>query len=71
MPRADRRNLTIILNRLSIDEIQSKFTYINWHRYINDLLPNGMRIENDEIISVTSIIYLTKLEDLLKQKSKR
>lgn len=71
MPRADRRNLTIILNRLTIKEMQNRFNYTNWLEYINGLLPKGMEVDKNEIISVTSIIYLNKLEDLLKRTPKR
>lgn len=71
MPRADRRNLTIILNRLSVDEIQNRFNYTNWLEYFNNLLPAKMQINKTETISVTSIIYLEKLEDLLKRTPKR
>lgn len=71
MPRADRRNLTIILNRLSIEDIQSRFNYTNWLKYINGLLPKNMHVDKSEVISVTSVIYLKKLEDLLKRTPKR
>lgn len=71
MPRADRRNLTIILNRLTIEDIQSRFNYTNWLNYINDLLPKGMNVDQSEVISVTSVMYLNKLEDLLKRTPKR
>lgn len=71
MHRADRRNLTIILNRLTIEDIQSRFNYTNWLNYINGLLPKGMNVDQSEVISVTSVVYLNKLEDLLKRTPKR
>ena len=71
MPRVDRRNLTIILNRLTVQEIQSRFPYLNWLDYINKLMPRHVQISKDEVLSVTSIEFLTNLERLLKVTPKR
>uniref|UniRef100_A0A336JZW6 CSON009745 protein n=1 Tax=Culicoides sonorensis TaxID=179676 RepID=A0A336JZW6_CULSO len=71
MSRSDRRNLTIILNRITIEEMQKRFNYTDWLNYINGLLPTGLVVDKNELISVTSVIFLTKLEDLLKRTPRR
>lgn len=71
MPRVERRNLTIILNRLTIEEVQQKFPYINWLEFINGLMPERAQVTKDDIISITSIEYLRNLEKLLKATPRR
>lgn len=71
MPRVDRRNLTIILNRLTVQEIQDRFPYLNWLEYINKLMPKNVQITKDEMMSVTSLEFLTNLGPLLKRTPRR
>lgn len=71
MPRIERRNLTIILNRLTVEELQSEFPFINWLEFINNLMPDNVKITKDEIVSITSKDYLKKLGELLKVTPKR
>lgn len=71
MPRVDRRNLTIILNRLTIEQVQQRFPYINWLDFLNGLMPDKVQVTKDEIISISSLEYLRNLEKLLKTTPKR
>lgn len=71
MPRVERRNLTIILNRITVDDLQHEFPYVNWLDFINGLMPDKVKITEDEIVSITSKDYLKNLGTLLKATPKR
>lgn len=71
MPRTDRRNLTVILNRLTVDEVQRMYNYTDWLRYLNKILPQKVQITKEEVLSITSLHYLQGLGPLLAKTPKR
>lgn len=50
LPNEKRRNATALYNPMSIREVQTKFNYIPWVDYINALLPDGLKIDENEVI---------------------
>lgn len=56
---------------MPIKEVQSKFSYIPWVEYINALLPEGLAIDENEIIVVSVPTYFEELGKLLEQTPKR
>jgi len=66
-----RRNNSVIYNPFSMQEIQQKYPYIPWAKYINGLLPNGVKIDENEMVSISVLSYFDNLKKLLENTPKR
>ncbi|XP_026465148.1 neprilysin-2-like [Ctenocephalides felis] len=71
LPTEKRRNATVLYNPHTIAELQEKFPLVQWLDYINVLLPEGLKVTENEVVVVNVPSYLTKLEKLLKETPKR
>lgn len=58
-------------NPLNIKEIQERYPYINWLTYSNSMMPEGLVLEENEIVSVTEPSFFASLGDLLNRTPKR
>lgn len=67
----DRRNISEMNNPFSIKQLQEKYPYMNWHAFINSILPSGMSVGEDESVVVTATTFFTALGDLLQRTPKR
>lgn len=56
---------------MTLKEIQGNYTYINWLDYINTLLPEGVQVDQNEIIIISVPSYMKDLEGLLAKTPKR
>lgn len=71
MPNEKRRNATALYNPLVLKDVQSKYPYIPWVEYINALLPNGLNVDENEIIVVSVPSFFNDLGKLLEQTPKK
>lgn len=56
---------------MKIKDVQVKYPYIPWVEYINALLPEGLSVDENEIIVVSVPTYFEELGKLLEQTPKR
>lgn len=56
---------------MTIKEIQQKYNYIKWVDYINALLPDGLKIDETEVIVVSVPSFFEALGKLLQNTPKR
>lgn len=56
---------------MTIKELQSKYTTIDWLQYFNELLSPHESVTEDEIVVVTSPKYLENFEKLIGKTDKR
>lgn len=54
-----------------IKEVQQKYNYIQWVDYINALLPDGLKIDETEVIVVSVPSFFEALGNLLEKTPKR
>lgn len=47
------------------------YPYIPWVEYINALLPNGLRVDENEVINIRVPTFFEKLGKLLEQTPKK
>jgi len=66
----ERQNATNLYEPMKISDLQQKFPSIPWQEYMNKML-NPLTILQDDIIIVVSPKYLSDLETLLSNTSKR
>lgn len=56
---------------MSLRDVQKKYTYLPWVEYINALLPEGLDINENEIIIVSVPTYFENLGKLLSTTPKK
>lgn len=71
MPLEERRNSTELYNPMTINELQKRFPYNDWVKYINQLLPKGMSVDENEVVIVNSLRFFKDLEKLLANSTNR
>lgn len=63
--------LTNRYNSMTIEQLQKKYPYINWLEYITALLPNDVKVgENERVISLVPD-YFSKLGEIIQKSTKR
>ncbi|KAG4071253.1 hypothetical protein HA402_003957 [Bradysia odoriphaga] len=71
LPQEERRNATLLYNPAKLSDVQKDYPYINWVDYCNALLPEGISVDDSEIITVTVPTFFAKLATLLEETPKR
>lgn len=56
---------------MTIREVQKKYNYLPWVEYINALLPDGLDIDENEVIVVSVPQYFEDLGHLLQKTPKK
>lgn len=56
---------------MTIKELQEKYPYLNWLDYINAMLPNGLQVDENEVINNAVPTFFEKLGDVLNSTSNR
>lgn len=56
---------------MTIKELQAKHNFVNWVEYINVLLPEGLKIDENEIIIISVPSFFVDLEKVLAVTPKR
>ena len=71
MTSAERKNLTLIYNTMTIQELQTNYPYVNWLDYFNSYLQNQTTIDQDEAVIVVDKNYLQRLGSLMASTPNR
>lgn len=71
LPREERRNASLLYNPYTIKQLQESYPYINWLDYINAMLPTGLNVNENEIVTNSVPTYFKQLENILNTTSKR
>lgn len=71
MPQEERRNATLLYNPTKLSDVQMSYPYIDWVDYINSLLPNGITVNDSEIITVSVPTFFAQLGPLLERTPSR
>ncbi|XP_061402137.1 neprilysin-2-like [Musca vetustissima] len=66
-----RRNSNDLYNLRTIKEIQEAYPYVQWLDYINALLPEGLKVDENEVINLSVPSFMEELGKLLKRTPKR
>lgn len=69
--KESRRDFANLYNPMTIRELQQKHQYINWLEFINLVLPNKIRVNDSQMISIADAEYFRKLGTLLENTPKR
>ena len=67
----EMRNMTKLYNPLTVEDLQKKYPSIPWLEYLNTLLPEKVKVRNDEVVIVRVPLYLEKFEKLISTTDKR
>lgn len=70
-PKEKRRNASALYNPFLIKELQESYPYIPWLDYINALLPEGLDVEENELVINSVPSFFTELGPILEQTPKR
>lgn len=71
LPSEKRRNVTLLYNPYTVDQLQREYPSVPWLEYLQTLLPSHVTIGNDELVVVSVPSYLKSLEGLLSHTPKR
>lgn len=71
LPMEKKRNATLLYNKMTVGELQSKFPSIPWREYISNILPEKIVIDEHEPVIVEVPSFITELEKILEQTPKR
>ncbi|KAI8129853.1 hypothetical protein FF38_13123 [Lucilia cuprina] len=70
-PNEKRRNSNDLYNLRTIKQLQQDYPYVQWLDYINALLPEGLQVDEDEVINLSVPSFFEDLDKLLKRTNKR
>lgn len=71
MPQEERRDSNLQNNPFSIRDLQIKYPYIEWLKYIKGILPEEVRIDDDEIINISEPSFFEQLGTIIENTPKR
>ncbi|XP_058986488.1 neprilysin-2 isoform X2 [Musca domestica] len=66
-----RRNSNDLYNLRTIKEVQEAYPYVEWVDYINALLPEGLKVDENEVINLSVPSFMEDLGKVLKRTPKR
>ncbi|KAM7362048.1 M13 family metallopeptidase neprilysin 2 isoform 1-T1 [Cochliomyia hominivorax] len=70
-PNEKRRNSNDLYNLRTIKQLQETYPYVQWLDYINALLPEGLKVTEDEVINLSVPSFFEDLGKLLERTNKR
>lgn len=71
LPEEESRNKSLTYNPFTIKELQTTFPFINWLEFINWELHDSVHVDENEVIIVIELNYLSKLHAILNSTPKR
>lgn len=71
LPSEERRDPEKLYNRMTIEEMQTKFSSIPWYEYFRHILPPKVEFTNVEPVIVGVPSFIMKVEKLLEQTEQR
>lgn len=66
-----RRNSSGLYNPMTLKDMQIKYPYNDWTKYINQLLPEKVHVDENEVVIVNSPSFFKDLGNLLSTTSNR
>ncbi|XP_034115606.1 neprilysin-2-like [Drosophila albomicans] len=70
-PIEKRHNLTELYNLRTPQQLQAAYPYVDWVNYMNALLPEGLSVQDDEIINLIEPPFFDQLCKLLAKTPNR
>lgn len=71
LPREERRNATALYNPFTIKELQEAYPYLDWLDYINSLLPEAVKVAENETVINSVPKFFEQLDSILQSTPKR
>lgn len=71
LPNEKRRNVTLLYNPMTVNELSTAYPSIPWWEYFNTILAPQAQLGRDEIVIVNVPSYLKDFEQLISQTPKR
>lgn len=71
MTTQQRRNISLVYNPFTIQELQITYPYVNWLEYFRYVFQGIWNIDRNEKVIVVDKGYLHRLRDLLETTSNR
>ncbi|EDW13650.2 neprilysin-2 isoform X3 [Drosophila mojavensis] len=71
LPNEKRRNSSELFNPRTTQQLQATYPYVQWVDYMNALLPDGLSVQDDEIINLTVPSFFEELGKLLAKTPNR
>lgn len=71
LPQEERRNATLLYNPTKLSDVQKEYPYVDWVDYCNALLPEGLSVDDSEIITVSVPTFFAQLASLLEETPNR
>ena len=71
LPQEKRRNYDALYNPMTIKELQNKYPYLQWLKYLNGILEPYVNLSEDEIVNVRVPSFFEELGNLLAKTPKR
>lgn len=68
--REQKRNPQALFHVMSLREMQEKFSYFNWVRFLQESYPN-LDINENEMVAITDMNFFEKFDSLLDNTDKR
>ena len=65
----DRKDPMNDYNSMTINELQTKYNYIDWQKYLNDILPEEIQLQSSDTFVNFNVDFFEKLEALLDDKN--
>uniref|UniRef100_A0A336KWM6 CSON001488 protein n=1 Tax=Culicoides sonorensis TaxID=179676 RepID=A0A336KWM6_CULSO len=70
IPHRGRRNPQQLFNVMTISDMQTKYPYFNWLKFLRESYPN-LNFSSNEVISVTDLNFFENFGKLVQRTSKR
>lgn len=67
----ERRNLSILYNPFTIQQLQTSYPFIDWLDYVNWNLNDVVRVDESETVIILDTRYLAQIETILQSTPKR
>lgn len=71
LPNEKRRNVTLLYNPMTLDELSLAYPSVPWSEYFNTILAPQARLDRGETVIVSVPSYLKSFEHLISQTPKR
>ncbi|XP_011257048.1 neprilysin-2 isoform X1 [Camponotus floridanus] len=71
LPNEKRRNVTLLYNPMTVNELSAAYPSIPWWEYFNTILAPQAKLSRDEIVIVNVPSYVKSFEQLISQTPKR
>lgn len=71
MSQEDRRNISNLYNLLTIEQLQQKYKNIPWLKFINNIMPEVVKVNCSQTILVGVPYYIEEFQQLIVKTPKK